>query len=268
MTETGESSGKGCLITGAASGLGLEFARLAAKDRYNLLLVDKDQEGLERAGLAIRQQYGVPVELFCVDLSEPSAGSYLAQQVDLNRVELLINNAGFGLYGHYSGTDPEAERRMVQLHIHATLDLTKLFLKGMLQRKSGRIMNVSSMSSFQPGPMTSVYSASKAFVRSFSMAVADEIRGTGVTLTVFCPGQTRTGFSKAVARRSGTPESRVPLFSSEATLVARVGYTAMMKGKTLVVPGLFNKFLVLLSRLIPEKQAAALFGSIQRRIRK
>lgn len=268
MTERGESSGKGCLITGAASGLGLEFAILAAKDHFNLFLVDKDQARLEKAGLSLMQQYDVQVKLLCVDLSEPMAGSFLSQQVDMDAIDVLINNAGFGLYGIFPGTDPEKENRMVHLHILATMDLTKLFLKVMLERKSGRIMNVSSMSSFQPGPMTSVYSASKAFVRSFSMAVADEIRGSGVTLTVFCPGQTRTGFSKAVARQSGTQESRVPLFSSDASEVARVGYMAMMKGKTLVVPGFFNKFLVLLSRLIPEKHAAALFGSIQRRIRK
>jgi hypothetical protein len=141
-------------------------------------------------------------------------------------------------------------------------------MKDMSERGRGMIMNVSSLASFQPGPFFSVYSASKDFLTSFSQAVATEMKGSGITVTVFCPGQTRTGFAKGVAIRSGSKESRVPVFSSTAEKVAAIGYRGMKKGRILVIPGFLNKTVAVLAHLIPGPVSSSINGKIQQRIRK
>jgi len=259
---------KVCIITGAASGLGSEFSELAAGDHFDLVLIDKNRQELEDTKQRLEQKYSVNVEIFHFDLSLPQACNELYSLIKNKPVEILINNAGFGLFGKFSETDYEVEEKMITLHILTTTRLTKLILKDMLAGGSGKIMNVSSLASFQPGPYFSVYSASKAYLRSFSEAVATEIRGSGVTITVFCPGQTNTNFARQVALRSGTKESKVPLFTSDVVKVASIGYRGMMKGKILVIPGFSNKIFAGLSHIIPGTLTSRVNGKIQRKIRK
>ncbi len=257
-----------CVITGAASGLGFEFARLAAFDQYDLVLVDQDGVGLERAKLFLEAEYRVGVETVQCDLGVPFAADELYRTIRGKTVDILINNAGFGLYGKFSETNWATEEKMIYLHIHTPIRLTKLVLKEMTGRGRGMILNVSSLASFQPGPFFSVYSASKVFLQSFSQAVATELKGSGVTVTVFCPGQTKTGFAKGVALRSGSKESKVPVFSSSAVRVATIGYRGMKKGRILVIPGFLNKLVATLARLVPGPVSASINGRIQQRIRK
>jgi short-subunit dehydrogenase len=257
-----------CVITGAASGLGFEFARLAAADRYDLILVDQDTGGLERAKRLLEAEYRIVAETVGCDLGVPFAADELYRAIRGKTVDILINNAGFGLYGQFSETNWETEEKMIYLHIHTPVRLIKLFVKEMSGRGRGMILNVSSLASFQPGPFFSVYSASKVFLQSFSQAVATELKGSGVTVTVFCPGQTNTGFAKGVAIRSGSKESRVPVFSSSAERVAAIGYRGMKKGRILVIPGFLNKLVAALARVVPGPVSASINGRIQQKIRK
>ncbi len=257
-----------CVITGAASGLGFEFARLAAADQYDLVLVDQDTGGLERAKRLLEAECRVGVETVSCDLGVPCAADELYRTIRGKSVEVLINNAGFGLYGKFLETNWETEEKMIYLHIHTPVRLIKLFMREMSGRGRGMILNVSSLASLQPGPFFSVYSASKVFLQSFSQAVATEMKGSGVTVTVFCPGQTKTGFAKGVAQRSGSKESRVPVFSSSAERVAAIGYRGMKNGRILVIPGFLNKLLAALARLVPGPVSASINGTIQQRIRK
>ena len=177
-------------------------------------------------------------------------------------IEVLINNAGFGIYGTFSNTDWERESDMLNLHIITTTHLTKLVLKGMLERGSGKILNMSSLAAFQPGPMMSLYYASKSYILSFSEAIANELIGTGVTVTALCPGQTDTSFQEVVSE-GNCPENKIRFNMGCADEVAKYGYMAMQKGKTVAVPGTINKFLSKLPRFVSRKTATAVIRRIQ-----
>ncbi len=260
--------GKICCITGGASGLGYEFARLAAADGYDLMLIDKSLLGLETAAESLRRDFSVGVEIMHADLSAPGACDTAYPEISKRAPEILINNAGFGLYGAFADTDWKTEQAMISLQVTATTCLTKRVLCDMLARGGGRIMNVASLAAFQPGPFFPVYSASKAYIRSLTLALAAETRGTGVSFSLFCPGQTRTGFAREVALRSGSRESKVGFFSSAAGPVAAAGYRGMMKGRKVIIPGLKNKLVAGLSHFLPATLTAAINGRIQKRIRK
>lgn len=239
------------LITGASGGIGLELARLFAQQGVDLILVARSSDKLQALQQAFQEQYRIQVTVICKDLSQETASEALYQSIceaDIT-VDYLINNAGFGDYGLFTETDWVKELRMIHLNIVALTYLTKRFLQDMVSRGEGRIMNVASTAAFQPGPLMAVYFATKAYVLSFSEAVANEASGTGVTVTTLCPGPTSTGFIQA----SGTEKSG--LFNSNRLpnpdRVARFGYNAMMRGKTVAVHGLMNKILVQAVRLTP-----------------
>ncbi len=259
---------KRCCITGGASGLGYEFARLAASDGFHLLLIDRDLSKLDATAEELRRTFTVAVDTVHTDLSDPESCDRVYPEIKAFEPDILINNAGFGLFGLFAATGWETEKEMIHLQVVTTTCLMKQVLRDMLARGSGRIMNVASLAAFQPGPHFSVYSASKAYIRSLTLAVATEIRGSGVTLSLFCPGQTRTGFAQAVARRSGSRECKVPLFSSEARPVAAIGYRGMMKGKTVIIPGFNNRIIAAMSHFLPASVASRINGRIQTRIRK
>ena len=259
---------KVCVITGGGSGLGFEFSKLASADQYDVVLVDIDAGGLERAKETLGVIYGNKVETIQADLSLPQAADHVYGLIKEKPVEILINNAGFGLYGEFRKSSWETEEKMIGLHVVTPTRLMKLLIEDMVKRSRGMILNISSLASFQPGPFFPVYSASKAYLRSLSQAVATELKGSGVTVTVFCPGQTSTGFATGVAQRSGSTVSKVPLFTSPAGQVAAKGYRAMKKGKILAVPGFFNNLIAILSHIIPGTITAGINGRIQRRIRK
>ena len=253
------------LITGASSGIGLELARLFATDRKDLVLVARNREKLTQIAGELQGKHKVSVNVLAADLADPDAPSSIARAlagIGIS-VDTLVNNAGIGVYGRFAETDLAKELELIQINAIAVTALTKMFLPAMVRRGRGRILNVSSTAAFQPGPLMSVYYATKAYVLSFSEALSNETRGTGVTVTALCPGPTITDFQ----RRAGVDDTR--LFHSplvmDARRVARAGYEGMKKGKSLVIPGLINRLLVQGVRLMPRKAVTQAARRIQER---
>ena len=257
---------KTALVTGAASGLGFEFSLLLAKDSYNLILVDIDAKKLAYAKKYIQKIYDVNVKILEKDLCKPNIAQEIFDYVEEIPIDILINNAGFGLFGAFSDTKWQRESEMLNLHINTLTQLTKLILKGMVERDNGKILNISSLAAFLPGPLMAIYYASKAYILSFSQAIANELKGTGVTVTALCPGQTKTAFQEVVSGTSSSNNKEV--FNMACPIeVAKYGYAAMLKGKTVAIPGRFNKFLATLSRFVPRKMTTSIVRKIQEKNR-
>ena len=256
---------KTALVTGAASGLGLEFSKLLAQDNYNLIMVDVDVKSLQKAKHHIQNIYNTKVVSLTKDLSKAGVSQEIFEFVNGRSIDVLINNAGFGLFGPFAQTNWHRESDMLNLHIMTTTQMTKLFLKGMLKRGSGRILNVSSLAAFEPGPLMSIYYASKAYILSFSEAIANELKGSGVSVTALCPGPTKTRFQEVVANSSSKNKIEVNMASSKN--VAKIGYIAMLKGKEIAIPGLLNKVIAFLPRLIPRNKVTSIVRRIQEKNR-
>ena len=265
---------KTALITGAASGLGFEFSLLLANDSYNLILVDINASKLEKVKNHIQKVYNSQIVILIKDLSKNNIALDILNDIKDEQVDVLINNAGFGLFGSFSDTNWQRESEMLNLHINTTTQLTKLFLKGMVERDNGKILNISSLAAFQPGPLMAIYFASKAYILSFSEAIANELKGTGVTVTALCPGQTKTAFQTVVANTSfqeldsdSSCKNKFDYNMACPKGVAKYGYAAMLKGKTVAIPGRFNKFLATLSRFVPRKMTTSIVRKIQEKNR-
>ncbi len=245
------------LITGASGGIGYELAKLFARDRCNLVLVARSAEKLTQVATELQNQFGVTVRTIPLDLAAPPAPKFLFDQLRRENVpvDILINNAGFGAFGEFAVMPEEEILGQIQLNVTALTHLARLFLAPMLERRQGKIMNVASTAAFQPGPLMAVYYATKAYVLSFSEALANELRGTGVTVTCFCPGPTNTGFAK----RAGTEGSRLfkQIGAMDAETVARDGYRGLMKGKTVVISGTRNWLVAESVRFAPRKMVTA-----------
>ena len=243
---------KGCvLITGAAEGLGREFARLFVHNGYSVVLVDRNKTGLDTLAQELSATGRVDVRTISKDLSTLTAAEELKIAIEGQKIaiEILVNNAGFGVHGLFQQTDWKATEDMLNLNMMTVTHLTRLFLPEMLKRGHGKILNVASTAAFQPGPFMACYFASKAYVLSFTEALAEELAGTGVTATALCPGPTRTQFQK----QSNTEHIRENAFAMDAAPVAKTAYRALLKGKRLVIPGFTNKLLVFLVRLFPRR---------------
>ncbi len=256
---------KTALITGGASGLGYEFAVLLAKDSYHLLLIDIDSDKLSETKKELESNYPTQVTTFTKDLSIQNIAEEIVEEIKETSIDVLINNAGFGLFGTFAETDWHREAAMLNLHIMTTTHLTKLLLKGMVARGSGKILNMSSLAAFQPGPLMAIYYASKAYILSFSEAIANELKGTGVTVTVLCPGQTKTSFQEVVSQK--TSENKINFNIASPKDVAAYGYKAMNKGKVVVVPGTINKVLSKIPRVMPRNTTATIVRKIQEKNR-
>jgi uncharacterized protein len=247
---------KTVLITGASGGIGYELAKLFARDHHNLVLVARSADKLAEVAAEL-QTHGVTVKAIALDLAAPPAPKFLFDQLQREgiAIDILINNAGFGAFGEFARMPEEEILGQIQLNITALTLLTKLFLPPMLGRRSGRIMNVASTAGFQPGPLLAVYYATKAYVISFSEAIANELRNSGVTVTCFCPGATHTGFAK----RAGTEKSRLfkQLGGMSAEKVALDGYRAVMTGRTLAISGTHNWLVAQSTRFAPRKMVTA-----------
>ena len=255
------------LVTGAASGLGYEFSILLAKDSYDLILIDINDLKLNEAKHRIEEKYHVSVMTLPCDLSKPQVAAYVYGQSKNQNIEVLVNNAGFGLYGHFSTTNWEQEESMIFLHVLNLTHLTKLLLKDMLEKKSGKILNISSMAAFQPGPLMAVYFATKAYILSFSEALANEVKNTGVTVTVLCPGKTKTNFGNMAANNSNSKVGKIRSFTADPVVVARYGYKAMKAGRSLAIPGMSNKIIAFVLKLLPRTLTTNLIRRIQIKIR-
>jgi uncharacterized protein len=245
------------LITGASGGIGYELAKLFARDHHNLVLVARSADRLAQVAKELQSQ-GITVKTIALDLTERPAPKFLFDQLQREgiAIDILINNAGFGAFGEFAQMSEEEIRGQIDLNITALTALTRLFVPPMVQRRSGRVMNVASTAGFQPGPLMAVYYATKAYVISFSEAISNELRLSGVTVTCFCPGATHTGFAK----RAGNDQSRLfkQLGAMNADKVALDGYRAVMEGRTLAISGLHNWAVVQSTRFAPRKLVTAI----------
>jgi short-subunit dehydrogenase len=241
------------LVTGASGGIGYELAKLFAHDHYNLILVARSGSKLAQFADELQRQFGVSVKAIPLDLAAPPALQFLFDQLQREdvAVDILVNNAAYGKFGEFADILLEETLGQIQLNVTALTHLTKLFLAPMLERRTGKIMNVASTAGFQPGPLMAVYYATKAYVISFSEALANELKGSGVTVTCFCPGATETGFAK----RADTESSRLfkQMGPMDAKTVAQHGYRGLMKGKGLVISGFHNWLLAESVRFAPRK---------------
>lgn len=249
------------LITGASSGIGRELAIVAAENGRNLVLVARREEKLEELGRELGSEHGVRSEIVASDLSAPEAPVELYEEVSRRglRVDRLVNNAGFGSLGAFRNTPIEKQLEMLRLNVLALTHLTHLFLQPMVERGSGRILNLASTAAFQPGPLMAVYYASKAYVLSFTEAIAEELKGTGVTATALCPGPTKTEFQQTADMESSR---LLRLGLTGARPVAELGYRAMERGRVVAVPGLMNRLGAFAVRLSPRAVIRPLVKSI------
>lgn len=251
------------LITGASSGIGLELARLFAHDGYGLVLVARDAKKLEQAAQSLQGEG--PVRIIAQDLSEADGAKRLAQELLRLKIEInaLVNNAGVGIMGRFDEMDLERQLHMLHLNVTALTELTWHCLGAMRRRRRGRILNVASTAAFQPGPGMAVYYASKAYVLSFSQALSEELRDSGIHVTALCPGPTRTEFG----RRSGMERSRLfQTWTMDAATVARIGYQGLRQGRPVVVTGWANRLLAFSTRVVPRAWAARVVRVMQERI--
>ena len=239
------------LITGASSGIGLEFAQIFAREKHDLVLVAIEDDLLKEAEKEIKAEYGVKVLSIVKDLTEDGAVKDVYDEVVSNGIEIdiLVNNAGFGDYCFFSECNWEKQEKMIKLNVIALTHLTRLFLPAMVSRKQGNILNLASNSAFQPGPGMSIYFASKAFVLSFSEAIANELEGTGVKVTALCPGSTKTRFNSIAAGNNDKQYGKSNRPGPKE--VAEFGYKQMLKGKTIALHGLKNALIIFAIRFLP-----------------
>ena len=257
------------LVTGGTSGIGYELAKLLAADGYNLIIVARSQEELNKTANDLSNQFGVKVMPIPMDLFEPGAAFEIHDYVKSKGLQLdvLVNDAGQGQYGKFIDTDIKRELDIIQLNICSLVVLTKLFLKDMVMSGSGKILNLSSIAGKVPGPFQSVYHGTKAFVQSFTEAVREEVKDTGVTLTALLPGVTNTDFfSKADMLESKAVQDEDDM--ADPADVAKDGYEAMKNGDDMVVSGFKNKVQVAMSAVTPDSTLAKRMEKMQEPVEK
>jgi uncharacterized protein len=253
------------LITGASSGIGMELAKICAREGHNLVITARREENLKSLKSELEALYSVNVQLFVCDLTEQKSPDNLYRYTKENGIEidLLINNAGVGDYGFFKETEWSRQQAIIDLNITALTRLTHLYLPRMLETGSGKIMNISSMAGFLPGPLMSVYYASKNYVTAFSEALANELKGTGISVTVLCPGPTESEFQRKANMQKSRLFDMFPVPGSAE--VSEYGYRAMIKGKRVAIFGLHNRFLVSIMGLFPRNFLTAVARFIQER---
>ena len=239
------------LITGASSGIGLELAKVFARDKVNLILVARSESKLQDLAVSLKNEFGITAHVLAKDLSNYNVAKEIFDWCNQNNItaDYLVNNAGVGDFAFFANSEWHKQEQMINLNITALTYLTHLFLPGMVQRKFGKILNVASTAAFQPGPAMSVYFATKSFVLHFSEAIADELQGTGVTVTALCPGATESGFQSAAAMEDSKLFKGKKVPSSK--VVAEYGYRAMQKGKRVAIHGTMNYIMANSVRFAP-----------------
>lgn len=253
---------KTALITGASFGIGAELARIFAREGHNLVLVARTADKLRQIASELEKAHSTRSLILAADLTDPGAPAYVIDQTtraDI-QVDVLVNNAGFGQYGFFAQNNLEECLRQIQLNVTTLTHLTRLYLPAMIERKSGRILNVASTAAFQPGPLMAVYFATKAYVLYLSEALSNELSGTGVTVTCLCPGATATEFHK---RANATGMRLLKFGSMDAATVAEDGYRALMAGKPVVISGFRNWLLAQSVRISPRRLVTAIARKTQ-----
>ena len=238
------------LVTGASSGIGLELARCFAAEGCRLILLARRQQALQTLAEELREANGIQAEVLPADLSDPGTPLRVFKHLQANgtKINVLVNNAGFGAHGWFMQVPVERHLETLQVNVNSLMHLSRLMLPGMVERGQGGILNVASTAAFQPGPVMAVYYATKSFVLSFSEALAEELAGTGVSVTVLCPGPTLTTFPDAV----NAPHSEFfQKTAMSARSVARVGHRAFRQGRVIAIPGFSNSLFAFLVRLAP-----------------
>ncbi len=259
-----EGGSKTALITGASEGIGYELVKLFARDGYDCVLVARNKDRMDELALEVEKSFGVTTWVIAKDLSRPEAAEEIFDElsfIDVD-VDVLVNNAGLGLYGDFADSDMERNMHLIQVNLVSLTNLTWLFLPGMIARKSGRILTVGSIASFVPSPRFCIYNASKAYVLFFSEALREELKGTGVTVTCLCPGGTKTQWHS----RAQTEDIRLHRFTRmlDAGTVAELGYQGLMRNKRVVVTGFDNNMTVLLSKFAPRSVVLKVSGFLTR----
>ncbi|MEH3112865.1 SDR family NAD(P)-dependent oxidoreductase [Pedobacter terrae] len=250
------------LITGASSGIGYELAKLFAKDSFNLIIVGREEASLQRTAVVLEEQ-GVEVITIIADLFEPNAAFNLYEQIKAKNIQIdvLVNDAGQGVYGKFVDTDLNQELDIIQLNIASLVTLTKLYVREMVARGSGKILNVASIAGKVPGPYQAVYHGTKAFVHSFNEAVRAEIKDTAVTITSLLPGPTDTDFFRKADMLDSKAVQEGEL--ADPADVAKDGYEAMIAGKDMVISGFKNKLQVAVGNITPDSMLAEQTGKQQ-----
>jgi short-subunit dehydrogenase len=248
---------KVALVTGASAGLGVEFARQLSKRGHRLVLAARRKDRLEELAKELGSARSV-----AIDLSKANAATKLMADLDVNgeTVDLLVNNAGFGLIGRFAELDGRRERQMIDLNVGTLADLCRAIAPGMIQRKSGGILNVASTAAFQPGPKMAVYFATKAFVLSLTEALHEELKPHGIHVTCLCPGPTRTEFGDVAGFGGNGLFDRVAM---NAPAVVAAGLDGLDKNKAVVVPGLINKLTASSGRFAPRSVVRKIAGAIK-----
>ena len=250
------------LVTGASGGIGYELAQVLARHGHDLVLVARRADKLAALAERLEMDHGISVRVIAKDLARPEAAAEIHEALAAEglAVDILVNNAGIGLLGKFAEIGIEGDVTMLRLNVESPTLLTRLLLPSMLERGSGRVLNVASTAGLQPGPLMAVYYATKAYLLSLSEALANEVAGTGVTVTALCPGATETGFSS----HAGAEQSR--LFKGrtmDARTVAEAGYAALMAGKPVVIPGVRNRILAFSVRLAPRRVVTQMVRRMQ-----
>ncbi|MGZ8602194.1 MAG: SDR family NAD(P)-dependent oxidoreductase [Actinomycetota bacterium] len=265
MSETTAPRGT-ALVTGASSGFGVEFTRLFAADGWDVVMAARSGAAMETIAQEVEERDRVEVTVVPKDLSTPGASAELVSSLDQRGVvvDALVNNAGFSTYGEFWRDDPARQSELLRVNVVALTELSRLIVPGMVERGRGRVLNLGSVGSFGPAPMTAAYAATKAYVLSLSLAMAEELQGTGVTTTCLCPGPTETGFQaradmgeSALIRGRKLPSARE---------VAEAGYRAMKAGKPFLVTGGSSRVFAFGSRFLPRTTTARIAGRSQRRV--
>lgn len=260
---------KNVLITGGTCGIGRELARVFASEGYNIILVARSEHELNRIATELRERFSVKVLTISKNLFDRYAPFELYDEICSRNipVDILVNNAGQGSYGLFADTDIDKELDIVQLNIASVITLTKFFLKDMIKRGDGKILNLSSIASKSPGPWQAVYHGTKAFVQSFTEAIREEVKETGVTVTALLPGATDTDFfRKAHMERSKIVEDHNKL--ADPADVAKDGYEALMKGEDMIVSGMKNKMQVAMGAVTSDKKLASKMSKQQEPVEK
>ncbi|RYY52482.1 MAG: SDR family oxidoreductase [Chitinophagaceae bacterium] len=255
---------KYALLTGATSGIGLELARLFARDNYQLILASRNENQLSATAALLKSEGAVEVLTIPTDLFQPGSAKELYEKVLATgiRIDVLVNDAGQGVYGRFVDNAMEDEVKIIHLNIISLVTLTKLFVKDMVERGSGKVLNVASIAGKTPGPWQAVYHGTKAFVHSFNEAVNHELKDTGVTLTSLLPGATDTDFFRVAGMESSKVVQEGEL--ADPADVAKDGYEALMAGKDMVVSGFKNKLNVAMGNVTPDSAQAAMMDKQQR----